>query len=52
MTTSLPYEEWTGVCGSKRITGVLPDRLTDHFHILETNGDGYHRKFSRQKTEA
>ena len=48
MTTNLPFDEWTTVFGSERLTGALLDRLTHHVHILEMNGDSYHLKRSRQ----
>ena len=39
VTSSLPFEEWTDVSGSERLTGALPDRLTRHIHILEVNAE-------------
>ena len=48
VTTNLPFDEWTEVFGSERLTGALPDRLTDHVHILETNGESYRLKRSRE----
>ena len=47
VTTNLPFDEWTGVLGSERPTGALLDRLTDHIHILEMNGDSYRLRHSR-----
>ena len=41
MTTNLPFDEWTEVFGSERLTGALLDRLTHHVHILEMNGESY-----------
>ena len=41
VTSNLPFDEWTGVFGSERLTGALLDRLTHHVHILEMNGDSY-----------
>ena len=41
VTTNLPFDEWTEVFGSERLTGALLDRLTHHVHILEMNGDIY-----------
>ena len=41
VTTNLPFDEWTEVFGSERLTGALLDRLTHHVHILEMNGDSY-----------
>ena len=39
VTSNLPFDEWTSVFGSERLTGALLDRLTHHVHILEMNGD-------------
>ena len=47
-TTNLPFDEWTEVFGSERITGALLDRLTHHVHILEMNGESYRLKRSRE----
>ena len=47
VTSNLPFDEWTGVFGSERLTGALLDRLTHHVHILEFNGESYRLKQSR-----
>ncbi len=47
VTSNLPFDEWTGVFGSERLTGALLDRLTHHVHILEMNGDSYRLKQSK-----
>ena len=47
VTTNLPFDEWTEVLGSERLTGALLDRLTHHVNILEMNGDSYRLKQSR-----
>jgi DNA replication protein DnaC len=39
VTGNLPFDEWTSVFGSERLTGALLDRLTHHVHILEMNGE-------------
>ena len=39
--SNLPFDEWTSVFGSERLTGALLDRLTHHVNILEMNGDSY-----------
>ena len=51
VTSNLPFDEWTSVFGSERLTGALLDRLTHHVHILEMNGESYRLKqsTSRQK---
>jgi len=41
VTSNLPFDEWTSVFGSERLTGALLDRLTHHVHILQMNGDSY-----------
>lgn len=41
VTSNLPFEEWTAVLGSERLTGALLDRLTHHVHILSMNGESY-----------
>ena len=43
VTSNLPFDEWTGIFGSERLTGALLDRLTHHVHILEMNGESYRR---------
>ena len=50
VTTNLPFDEWTEVFGSERLTGALLDRLTHHVHILEMNGESYRLKHSRENT--
>jgi hypothetical protein len=39
VSSKLPFDEWTEVFGSERLTGALLDRLAHHAHILELNGD-------------
>jgi DNA replication protein DnaC len=55
VTSNLPFEDWTSVLGSERLTGALLDRLTHHVHILTMNGDSYRLKQSasrRQRNDA
>jgi len=52
VTSNLPFDEWTGVFASERLTGALLDRLTHHVHILEMNGDSYRLKQSRRRQRA
>ena len=47
VTTNLPFDEWTEVFGSERLTGALLDRLTHRVHILGMNGESYRLKQSR-----
>ena len=51
VTSNLPFEEWTSVFGSERLTGALLDRLTHHVHILEMNGESYRLKASRRRQQ-
>ena len=50
VTSNLPFDEWTGVFASERLTGALLDRLTHHVHILEMNGDSYRLKQSKRSS--
>ena len=38
VTSNRPFQEWTTVFASERLTGALLDRITHHVHILEMNG--------------
>ena len=49
VTSNLPFDEWTSVFASERLTGALLDRLTHHIHILEMNGDSYRLKQSKRR---
>ena len=49
VTSNLPFNEWTEVLGSERMTGALLDRLTHHVHILEMNGDSFRLKHSKKQ---
>ena len=50
VTTNLPFDEWTEIFGSERLTGALLDRLTHHVHILEMNGESFRLKHSRDNS--
>jgi DNA replication protein DnaC len=41
VTTNLPFENWTEVLGSERLTGATLDRLTHRCKIIETKGESY-----------
>ena len=43
MTSNLPFEDWTSIFGSERLTGA------HHVHILELNGDSYRLKQSKNR---
>ncbi len=49
ITSNLPFDEWTEIFGSERLTGALLDRLTHHVNILEMNGDSYRLSQSRAR---
>ena len=48
ITSNLPFDEWTEVFGSERLTGAILDRLTHHVHILEMNGESFRLRQSRE----
>ena len=52
VTSNLPFDEWTEVFGSERLTGALLDCLTHRVHILEMNGESYRLKQSRRAKAA
>jgi DNA replication protein DnaC len=49
VTTNLPFESWTEIFGSERLTGALLDRLTHRVHILEANGPSYRLRESKRR---
>ena len=49
VTTNLPFEQWTEVLGSERLTGALLDRLTHRVHIVEANGESYRLRESKRR---
>jgi DNA replication protein DnaC len=50
VTSNLPFDEWTSVFSSERLTGALLDRLTHHVHILEMNGESYRLAQSKRRS--
>ena len=52
VTSNLPFQEWTSVFASERLTGALLDRITHHVHILEMNAESYRLKQSRTRKTA
>lgn len=49
VTTNLPFENWTEILGSERLTGALLDRLTHRVHILEAKGESYRLKHAKKR---
>lgn len=52
VTTNLPFEQWTEVLGSERLTGATLDRLTHRCHILEATGESYRLKDAQRRQAA
>jgi len=49
VTTNLPFENWTEVLGSERLTGAVLDRLTHRCHIIETKGESCRLKGAQRR---
>ena len=49
VTSNLPFEQWTEVLLSERLTGATLDRLTHRCTILETGGDSYRLRAARRR---
>lgn len=49
VTSNLPFENWTEVLGSERLTGAALDRLTHRCHILETKGESYRLQDAKRR---
>jgi DNA replication protein DnaC len=49
VTTNIPFENWTEILGSERLTGALLDRLTHRVHILEANGESYRLRHAKKR---
>ena len=49
VTTNLPFENWTEVLSSERLTGATLDRLTHRCHILEASGESYRLKDAKSR---
>ena len=52
LTTNLPFEQWTEVLGSERLTGAALDRLTHRCHIIEANGESFRLQDARKRAPA
>lgn len=51
VTTNLPFENWTEVLGSERLTGAALDRLTHRCHIVETKGESYRLQDAKRRRQ-
>ena len=49
VTSNLPFEEWTSVFESERLTGALLDRLTHRVHILPIEEESYRLAQSKRR---
>ena len=52
VTSNLPFDEWTEIFGSERLTGALLDRLTHPVHILAMNGESYRLNQSQKRRKS
>ena len=50
ITSNLPFEQWTDIFGSERLTGALLDRLTHRCHIIEANGESYRLRQAKNRS--
>jgi len=51
VTTNLPFENWTEVLSSLRLTGATLDRLTHRCHILEASGQSYRLRDAKRRKQ-
>ena len=51
VTTNLPFESWTEVLLSERLTGATLDRLTHRCHIIETRGESYRLQDAKRRRQ-
>jgi DNA replication protein DnaC len=49
LTTNLPFENWTEVLGSERLTGAALDRITHRCTIVETTGESYRLQDAKRR---
>jgi DNA replication protein DnaC len=49
LTTNLPFENWTEVLGSERLTGAALDRITHRCQIIETTGESYRLQDAKRR---
>ena len=48
ITSNRPFDAWTEVFGSERLSGAMLDRLTHDVHSLEMNGERVRLRQSRK----
>ena len=49
VTTNLPFEQWSEVLGSERLTGATLDRLTHRCSVIETGVKSYRLRDARRR---
>ena len=49
VTINLPFENWTEVLGSERLTGAALERLTHRCHIREFTGESYRLQDAKRR---
>ena len=52
VTTNLPFEQWTEVMGSERLTGAMLDRITHRVHIIAANGESYRLRDAQKRQQS
>jgi DNA replication protein DnaC len=50
VTSNLPFDSWTEVLGSERLTGATLDRLTHRCRIIETKGESYRLRHAKARS--
>ncbi|MEJ7591559.1 MAG: ATP-binding protein, partial [Planctomycetaceae bacterium] len=51
VTINRPFENWTEVLSSERLTGATLDRLTHRCHILEASGQSYRLRDAKRRKQ-